>query len=62
MEINLLALNLGNSRLAIANFVGASCANVVRIPHGERGNWEAAFARVGRSYLPTTVRQLLPRA
>jgi len=40
MEINLLALNLGNSRLGIANFAAGELREAVRIPHGERGNWE----------------------
>jgi type III pantothenate kinase len=43
MEINLLALNLGNSRLALANFAAGELSEVVRIPHGERGNWESAL-------------------
>ena len=43
MEINLLALSLGNSRLAIANFAAGELREAVRVPHGERGNWEAAL-------------------
>jgi type III pantothenate kinase len=44
MEINLLTLNLGNSRLAIGSFIAGELGEVVRIPHGQRGDWEARLA------------------
>ena len=40
MEINLVVLNLGNSRLACANFISGELGEVTRIPHAERGQWE----------------------
>jgi type III pantothenate kinase len=39
MDINLLALGLGNSRLAIGAFAAGTLGTVVRIPHGQRGDW-----------------------
>jgi type III pantothenate kinase len=44
MDINLLALNLGNSRLAIGTFVTGELREVVHVPHGQRGDWEARLA------------------
>ena len=44
MEINLLTLNLGNSRLAVGTFAAGELGEVVRIPHGQRGDWEATLA------------------
>jgi type III pantothenate kinase len=41
MEINLLALNLGNSRLGLGPFVAGELGEVVRVPHGQRGDWPA---------------------
>lgn len=39
MEINLLVLNLGNSRLAMGAFVAGELGGVIRVPHGQRGEW-----------------------
>ena len=48
MDINLLALNLGNSRLAIGPFIAGELGEVVRIPHGQRGDWEKKIAEAWR--------------
>lgn len=44
MEINLVVLNVGNSRLAIGSFVAGEAGPVTRIPHAERVQWEEAVA------------------
>jgi len=41
MEINLLALSLGNCRLAIGSFAAGQLGPVTRVPHGQRGDWAA---------------------
>ena len=50
MDINVLVLNLGNTRLAMATFVAGELGPVVRVPHGQRGKWAArireAWSRV----------------
>jgi len=43
MDINLLALNVGNSRLALGTFVAGELQHVARLPHALRGDWEAAI-------------------
>lgn len=40
MEINLLVLNIGNSRLALGTFIAGELSGVARIPHAQRGDWE----------------------
>src|SRR5215208_4320756 len=40
MEINLLVVNVGNSRLAMAPFVAGEIGPVTRIPHDQRDQWE----------------------
>jgi type III pantothenate kinase len=44
LEINLLALNVGNSRLAIGAFVAGELKYVNRIPHTSRADWSGAIA------------------
>jgi type III pantothenate kinase len=44
MDINLLTLNLGNSRLAIGVFEAGSLKNVVRLPVTEQAAWPSAIA------------------
>jgi type III pantothenate kinase len=44
MDINLLALNIGNSRLAIGAFVAGELMNVQRIDHADKAAWPAAIA------------------
>jgi type III pantothenate kinase len=39
MDINLLVLNLGNSRLAIGAFAAGELGGVTRVPHGQQGEW-----------------------
>jgi type III pantothenate kinase len=44
MDINLLVLNVGNSRLAIGVFVAGSLEYVTRIPHDRRADWSGRIA------------------
>jgi type III pantothenate kinase len=44
MEINLLVLNVGNSRLAVGVFVGGNLEYVTRVGHEDRANWEGKIA------------------
>jgi type III pantothenate kinase len=44
MEINLLVLNLGNSRLAMGSFSAGELTRVQRIAHTQRGDWAGAIA------------------
>jgi type III pantothenate kinase len=43
MEINLLVLNLGNSRLAMGAFAAGELTRVQRIAHTQRGDWAGAI-------------------
>ena len=43
-DINLLVVNVGNSRLGIAVFVGGNLEYVTRTPHGSRGDWPGILA------------------
>jgi type III pantothenate kinase len=43
MDINLLVLNLGNSRLAMGTFAAGELIKVNRIPHAQKGEWVAAL-------------------
>lgn len=42
MDINLLVLNVGNTRLALGAFVAGELKHVRRISHAQRGDWPAA--------------------
>ncbi len=44
MEINLVVLNVGNSRLAMTTFVAGERGEVTRIPNAQRATWEEAIA------------------
>jgi type III pantothenate kinase len=44
MDINLLALNVGNSRLHMGAFVAGKLEYVTRIPHTSRADWEGRIA------------------
>src|SRR5580765_1459558 len=44
MDINLLTLNVGNSRLALGTFVAGNLEHVSRIPHERRSDWPGAIA------------------
>ena len=46
MDINLLVLNLGNSRLAMAAFAAGQLTSVKHIPHSLKSDWAAAIADV----------------
>lgn len=46
MDINLLALNVGNSRLAMGTFVAGELGAAVRVPHGQRGEWTQRIKEV----------------
>jgi type III pantothenate kinase len=39
MDINLLVLNLGTSRLAIGSFAAGELGEVTRVSHNKRGDW-----------------------
>jgi type III pantothenate kinase len=39
MDINLLVLNVGNTRLAVGAFVAGELSHVVRVPHAEKERW-----------------------
>lgn len=45
MDINLLVLNLGNSRVAVGSFADGELGEVLRVPHGQRGDWAASIAQ-----------------
>ena len=44
MEINLVVLNIGNTRLAISTFVAGELGPVMRIPNDRRADWEENIA------------------
>ncbi|MDB5171882.1 MAG: coaX [Phycisphaerales bacterium] len=44
MDINLLVLNVGNSRLAIGVFIAGELRQVKRIPHTQRADWTGVIA------------------
>jgi type III pantothenate kinase len=46
MDINLLVLNLGNSRLAMGAFAAGQLTSVRHIPHTLQSDWPAAMADV----------------
>jgi type III pantothenate kinase len=49
MDINLLTLNLGNSRLAVGVFASGELQSVVRLPLAERAAWPAAISTAWKS-------------
>jgi type III pantothenate kinase len=44
MDINLVVVNVGNSRLAVGSFVAGELGPVARLPHAERSRWEEEIA------------------
>jgi type III pantothenate kinase len=46
MDINLLVLNLGNSRLALGAFAAGQLSSVKHVPHALKNDWAAAIADV----------------
>src|SRR5579884_1576833 len=45
MDINVLVLNVGNSRLAMGAFAAGELGEVTRVPHGQRRDWPRAIAQ-----------------
>lgn len=45
MDINLLAVNVGNSRLALGTFEAGELKNVTRISHAQRADWPTVIAQ-----------------
>src|SRR6476646_4211930 len=45
MDINLLALNLGTSRLAIGSFAAGELGEVTRVSHNKRADWPALIEK-----------------
>jgi pantothenate kinase type III len=41
MDINLMVLNVGNTRLSVGVFVAGELQYSTRIPHAQRGEWAA---------------------
>src|SRR3954468_22196592 len=56
MDINLMVLNVGNSRLAVAVFAAGELQKVTRIPHAEKERWpqviKEAWAAIEESDSP----------
>ena len=46
MDINLLVMNVGNSRLALGSFVAGELAHVQRVSHEQRSEWPAVIGQV----------------
>ena len=46
MDINLLVLNLGNTRLALGAFAAGQLSSVKHVPHSLKSDWPAAIADV----------------
>jgi type III pantothenate kinase len=44
MDINLMVLNVGNTRLSVGVFVGGELEYSTRIPHAQRNEWSARLA------------------
>jgi type III pantothenate kinase len=43
MDINLLAISVGNSRLALGTFVAGELTSVARLSHAQRADWESVI-------------------
>ena len=48
MEINLVAINLGNSRVAVGSFVAGELGQVRRVPNAEAEQWEQTIEAAWR--------------
>jgi type III pantothenate kinase len=53
MDINLLVLSVGNTRLAVATFVAGELQGVVRVPHGQRADWPGVIGEAWRKIADT---------
>src|SRR5215467_11801603 len=56
MDINLMVLSVGNTRLSVGVFVAGELEYSTRIPHAQRGEWSArlkeAWSRIEDSDQP----------
>ena len=59
-DINLVVLNLGNSRLAIGVFSAGQLGQVWRIPHNLRKDWQGAIAEAWAQSSPRRALRLSP--
>ncbi len=48
MDINLLVLSVGNTRLAIATFVAGELQGVTRVPHTQNADWSGVIGEAWR--------------
>src|SRR5438046_2933208 len=46
MDINVLVLNVGNSRLAMGAFISGELQSITRISHAQRNDWPAAIEQL----------------
>ncbi|HEV7301022.1 MAG TPA: type III pantothenate kinase [Tepidisphaeraceae bacterium] len=53
MDINLLVLSVGNSRLAIGTFIAGELQGVVRVPHSQRADWAGVIGEAWRKIADT---------
>ena len=53
MDINLLVLSVGNSRLAIGTFIAGELQGVVRVPHTQRADWAGVIGEAWRKIADT---------
>jgi type III pantothenate kinase len=53
MDINLLVLSVGNSRLAIGTFVAGELQGVTRVPHAQRADWAGVIGEAWRKIADT---------
>jgi len=54
MDIHLLALSVGNSRLAIGTFVSGELQHVTRVPHTQRADWPSIITQ---AWMPIAKRE-----
>jgi len=52
MDINLLVLNVGNSRLAVSVFIAGGLEHVTYLPHTDRAAWPAAIEAAWKMLAP----------
>jgi type III pantothenate kinase len=45
MDIDLMVLNLGNSRLSVGIFEGGKLEHAAQVPHTQRGDWKSAISK-----------------
>jgi type III pantothenate kinase len=54
MDINLLAISVGNSRMALGPFVGGALQHVLRVSHEQRADWPAIITQ---AWMPIAKRE-----